>query len=55
MPFCAVVTIGPQLLFKLGRAIYSYSFNDVPEARKELMEEISVAREELNKEGADVD
>lgn len=32
-----------------------FTFNDVPEAHKELMGEIEMAREELRKKGIDVD
>ena len=32
-----------------------FTFNDVPEAHKELMREIDLAKEELRRNGIDVD
>ncbi|OCK76639.1 dolichol phosphate mannosyltransferas-like protein subunit 3 [Lepidopterella palustris CBS 459.81] len=52
LPFWALVTFGSYLLFKLGYGVFT--FNDVPEAHKELMAEISLARADLQKKGVDV-
>ena len=52
-PFWALVSFGSYLLFKLGWGVFT--FNDVPEAHKELMEEIDMAKEELRRNGIDVD
>jgi dolichyl-phosphate mannosyltransferase polypeptide 3 len=41
------------LLFKLGWGVFT--FNDVPEAHKELMAEIETARADLKKKGVEVD
>ena len=48
-----LVSFGAYLLFKLGWGVYM--FNDVPEAHKELMNDINMAREELKAKGIDVD
>jgi len=53
VPFWALVTFGAYLLFKLGWGVLT--FNDVPEAHKELMKEIEIAREDLKSKGVDVD
>ena len=47
------MSFGSYLLFKLGWGVFT--FNDVPEAYKELMGEIDIAREELRRNGVDVD
>jgi len=52
-PFWALVSFGAYLLFKLGYSVYS--FNDVPEAHKELMAQIEQAKTELRAKGVDVD
>ncbi|KND86952.1 hypothetical protein TOPH_08402 [Tolypocladium ophioglossoides CBS 100239] len=53
LPFWALVTFGAILLFRLGWGILT--FNDVPEAHKELMQEIDLAKADLRKMGVDVD
>jgi len=53
VPFWALVTFGAYLLFKLGWGVLT--FNDVPEAHKELMKEIEIARGDLKSKGVDVD
>jgi len=53
LPFWALVTFGAYLLFKLGWGVLT--FNDVPEAHKELMAQIEHARKELKAKGVDVD
>jgi dolichyl-phosphate mannosyltransferase polypeptide 3 len=52
LPFWALVSFGAYLLFKLGWGVFT--FNDVPEAHKELMTQISQARAELSAKGVDV-
>jgi len=47
------VTFGAYLLFKLGYGVFT--FNDVPEAHKELMGEIEMARADLKSKGVEVD
>jgi len=47
------VSFGSYLLFKLGFGVFT--FNDVPDAHKELMGEIEIARKELKSKGIDVD
>jgi len=47
-----LVSFGAYLLFKLGWGVFT--FNDVPEAHKELMAEIQQARKELSAKGVDV-
>ncbi|QDS75611.1 hypothetical protein FKW77_006570 [Venturia effusa] len=53
LPFWALITFGAYLLFKLGYGVFT--FNDVPEAYKELMGEIEVAKRELREKGVSVD
>ena len=52
IPFWALVTFGAYLLFKLGYGVFT--FNDVPEAHRELMAQIQQARTELKAKGVDV-
>ncbi|KAJ4377791.1 hypothetical protein N0V83_000621 [Neocucurbitaria cava] len=52
IPFWALISFGSYLLFKLGWGVFT--FNDVPEAHKELMGQISQARVELKAQGVDV-
>lgn len=53
LPFWALVSFGSYLLFKLGWGVLT--FNDVPDAHKELLKEIDMAREELRSRGVDMD
>jgi len=53
LPFWALVSFGALLLFRLGYGIFT--FNDVPAAHQELMEEIELAKVDLRKLGVDVD
>lgn len=53
LPFWALITFGSILLFRLGLGVFT--FNDVPEAHKELMGEIELAKKDLRKMGVDVD
>ncbi|GAB7353375.1 hypothetical protein MBLNU459_g3855t1 [Dothideomycetes sp. NU459] len=53
LPFWALVSFGAYLLFKLGWGVFT--FNDVPQAHKELMAEIELARADLRKKGVEVD
>jgi len=53
IPIWAVVAFGAYLLCKLGYGVLT--FNDVPEAHKELMAQIQQAKDELRKKGVDVD
>jgi dolichyl-phosphate mannosyltransferase polypeptide 3 len=53
LPFWALVSFGALLLFRLGLGIFT--FNDVPAAHKELMQEIDLAKTDLRKLGVDVD
>lgn len=53
LPFWALVSFGAYLLFRLGWGVFT--FNDVPEAHKELMGEIALAKTELRTLGVDVD
>ncbi|CEL02423.1 dolichol-phosphate mannosyltransferase subunit 3 [Aspergillus insuetus] len=53
LPFYALISFGCYLLGRLGVAILT--FNDVPEAHKELQGEIEQARAELRKKNVDVD
>lgn len=53
LPFWALVSFGAYLLFKLGWGVFT--FNDVPEAHKELMAEIELARADLRTKGVEVD
>jgi len=52
-PFWVLVSFGSYLLFKLGYGVFT--FNDVPDAHKELMSEIELARADLRTKGVDVD
>ncbi|KAF1968813.1 dolichol phosphate mannosyltransferas-like protein subunit 3 [Bimuria novae-zelandiae CBS 107.79] len=52
LPFWAIVSFGAYLLFKLGLGVFT--FNDVPDAHKELVEQIQQARAELSAKGVDV-
>lgn len=52
IPFWALISFGAYLLFKLGWGVFT--FNDVPEAHKELMAQIQQARVELKAKGVDV-
>ena len=51
LPLWALVSFGAYLLFKLGWGVFT--FNDVPEAHKELMAQIAQARTELKAKGVD--
>ncbi|PSR79553.1 dolichol-phosphate mannosyltransferase subunit 3 [Coniella lustricola] len=53
LPFWALVSFGAYLLVRLGWGVLT--FNDCPEAHKELMGEIEVAKTELRKMGVTVD
>ncbi|KAF2761095.1 dolichol-phosphate mannosyltransferase subunit 3 [Pseudovirgaria hyperparasitica] len=53
VPFWALVSFGAYLLGKLGWGVLT--FNDVPEAHKELMAQIQEARADLRTMGVDVD
>ena len=53
LPFWALVSFGALLLFRLGWGVLT--FNDVPEAHKELMAEINEAKADLRQLGVDVD
>ncbi|KAH7311546.1 dolichol-phosphate mannosyltransferase subunit 3 [Stachybotrys elegans] len=53
LPFWGLVSFGAVLLFRLGLGILT--FNDVPNAHKELMAEIDMAKADLRKLGVDVD
>ena len=53
LPFWALVSFGSYLLFKLGWGVLT--FNDVPDAHKDLMREIDLARKELRSKGIDID
>ncbi|OQO10785.1 hypothetical protein B0A48_04085 [Cryoendolithus antarcticus] len=53
LPLWAIVTLGAYLLFKLGYGVFS--FNDVPEAHKELMKQIEQAKTDLRRRGVTVD
>ncbi|KAI1074768.1 dolichol-phosphate mannosyltransferase subunit 3 [Whalleya microplaca] len=53
LPFWALVSFGAFLLFRLGWNVMT--FNDVPEAHKELMGEIDLAKADLRRLGVDVD
>jgi len=52
LPFWALISFGAYLLFKLGWGVFT--FNDVPEAHKELMQQIAEARKDLSAKGVDV-
>lgn len=53
LPFWALMSFGAYLLGRLGYNVMT--FRDVPEAHKELMEEISLAKADLRRLGVDVD
>lgn len=53
LPFWVLVSFGAYLLFKLGWGVFT--FNDVPEAHKELMAQIETAKKELRGKGVEVD
>ncbi|KAF3761822.1 dolichol-phosphate mannosyltransferase subunit 3 [Cryphonectria parasitica EP155] len=53
LPFWALVSLGAYLLARLGWGVLT--FNDCPEAYKELMGEIETAKVELRKMGVTVD
>lgn len=53
LPLWSIVSLGAYLLFKLGYGVMT--FNDVPEAHRELMAEVEIARKELKAKGVDVD
>ncbi|KAL8673732.1 MAG: hypothetical protein Q9168_001839 [Polycauliona sp. 1 TL-2023] len=53
LPWWSLVSFGSWLLFKLGWGVFT--FNDVPQAHKELMAEIEMARKDLRANGIDVD
>ncbi|CAD6441638.1 1c7e0839-c480-4708-a60b-5aa423355df0 [Sclerotinia trifoliorum] len=53
LPFWVLVSFGAYLLGKLGYGVFT--FNDVPKAHAELMEEIELARKDLRTKGVDVD
>ncbi|KAK6064234.1 dolichol-phosphate mannosyltransferase subunit 3 [Seiridium cupressi] len=53
LPLWALVSFGAFLLFRLGWNVMT--FNDVPEAHKELMAEIELAKKDLRGLGVDVD
>ena len=46
------MSFGSYLLFKLGWGVFT--FNDVPDAYKELQEQIVEARKDLQAKGVDV-
>lgn len=52
IPFWALVSFGSYLLFKLGWGVFT--FNDVPDAHRELVGQIAQARKELRAKGVDV-
>ncbi|TGJ86625.1 hypothetical protein E0Z10_g2182 [Xylaria hypoxylon] len=53
LPFWALVSFGAYLLFRLGWNVMT--FHDVPEAHKELVGEIELAKADLRRLGVDVD
>ncbi|KAF9873400.1 dolichyl-phosphate mannosyltransferase polypeptide 3 [Colletotrichum karsti] len=53
LPFWVLVSFGAYLLARLGYNVMT--FNDVPEAHKELVAEIEEAKADLRKRGVDVD
>jgi dolichyl-phosphate mannosyltransferase polypeptide 3 len=53
LPFWLLVSFGAYLLFRLGWGVLT--FNDVPEAHKEIMTEIELAKADLRTLGVDVD
>ncbi|CAN9167093.1 unnamed protein product [Alternaria alternata] len=52
LPFWALISFGAYLLFKLGWGVFT--FNDVPQAHAELMQQIAEARKDLQAKGVDV-
>ncbi|KAI0446379.1 dolichol-phosphate mannosyltransferase subunit 3, partial [Xylaria telfairii] len=52
LPFWALVSFGAYLLFRLGWNVMT--FHDVPEAHKELVAEIELAKKDLRRLGVDV-
>jgi len=52
LPLWGIVSFGAYLLFKLGYGVLT--FNDVPEAHKELMGQIEQAKKELKSKGIDI-
>ncbi|KAF2872104.1 dolichol phosphate mannosyltransferas-like protein subunit 3 [Massariosphaeria phaeospora] len=52
IPLWALVSFGSYLLFKLGWGVFT--FNDVPDAHKEILAQIQQARTELKAKGVDV-
>ncbi|KAI3321034.1 dolichol-phosphate mannosyltransferase subunit 3 [Xylariaceae sp. AK1471] len=53
LPFWALVSFGAYLLFRLGWNVMT--FHDVPEAHKEILAEIEMAKKDLRGLGVDVD
>ncbi|KAI0105294.1 dolichol-phosphate mannosyltransferase subunit 3 [Nemania sp. FL0031] len=53
LPFWGLVSFGAYLLFRLGWNVMT--FHDVPEAHKELVAEIELAKQDLRRLGVDVD
>ncbi|KAI1152873.1 dolichol-phosphate mannosyltransferase subunit 3 [Nemania diffusa] len=53
LPFWALVSFGAYLLFRLGWNVMT--FHDVPEAHKELVAEIELAKTDLRRLGVDVE
>lgn len=53
LPFWALVSFGAYLLFRLGWNVMT--FHDVPEAHKEIVAEIELAKTDLRRLGVDVD
>jgi len=53
LPFWALVSFGSYLLFRLGYGVMT--FNDVPDAYKELMGQIETAKKELKAKGVTID
>ncbi|KAI0424487.1 dolichol-phosphate mannosyltransferase subunit 3 [Xylaria sp. FL1042] len=53
LPFWALVSFGAYLLFRLGWNVMT--FHDVPEAHKELVAEIEMAKKDLRRLGVEVD
>ncbi|EON99252.1 putative dolichyl-phosphate mannosyltransferase polypeptide 3 protein [Phaeoacremonium minimum UCRPA7] len=53
LPFWALVSLGAYLLVRLGWGVFT--FNDCPDAYKELMGEIELAKKDLRTLGVDVD
>lgn len=53
LPFWLLVSFGAYLLVRLGWGVLT--FNDVPEAHKEIVAEIEMAKKDLRRLGVDVD